>query len=143
MLVPKVMHNDLFSDWMKDFPQMPDFWRAPKNDVMRTDVKETDEAFILDIDLPGYAKEDVQITLEDGYLTVSASKNASNDEKDEDGKYIRRERFYGNCSRNFYVGEDVTEEDISAKFENGILNMTVKKVDVKPIEKKSYIQIEG
>ena len=143
MLVPRVMHNDLFSDWMKDFPTANDFWRAPKNDVMKTDVKETDDSFILEIDLPGYGKEDVQASLEDGYLTVSAQKNESNDEKDDNGKYIRRERFYGNCSRSFYVGDTVTDQDIAAKFENGILTMTVKKVDVKEIEKKQFIQIEG
>ncbi len=143
MLVPRVMHNDLFSDWMKDFPTANDFWRAPKNDVMKTDVKETDDAFILEIDLPGYGKEDVQASLEDGYLTVTAQKNGSNDEKDEGGKYIRRERFYGNCSRSYYVGDAVTDQDIQAKFENGILTMTVKKVDVKEIEKKQFIQIEG
>ena len=143
MLVPRVMQNDLFSDWMKDFPSMNDIWGSSKNDLMKTDVKETDDAFILEIDLPGFSKEDVQATLEDGYLTVSAQRNAVDEEKDEKGKYIRRERFYGNCSRSFYVGEDVTDEDISAKFENGILAMTVKKVEVKEIEKKQFIQIEG
>ena len=143
MLVPRVMQNDLFSDWMKDFPSMNDIWGSSKNDLMKTDVKETDDAFILEIDLPGFSKEDVQATLEDGYLTVSAQRNAVDEEKDEKGKYIRRERFYGNCSRSFYVGEDVTDEDISARFENGILAMTVNKVEVKEIEKKQFIQIEG
>ena len=140
MLVPRIMRNDLWSDWMNDF------WGNQNNqkvDVMKTDVKENDKGYSVEIDLPGYKKDDVQATLEDGYLTISASKNSSNDEKDEDGKYIRRERFYGNCSRSFYVGEAVTDADITAKFEDGILNLTIPKKEPEQIDTKSYIQIEG
>ena len=140
MLVPRIMRNDLWSDWMNDF------WGNQNNqkvDVMKTDVKENDKGYSVEIDLPGYKKDDVQATLEDGYLTISASKNSSNEEKDEDGKYIRRERFYGNCSRSFYVGEAVTDADITAKFEDGILNLTIPKKEPEQIDTKSYIQIEG
>ena len=140
MLVPRIMRNDLWSDWMNDF------WGNQNNqkvDVMKTDVKESDKGYSVEIDLPGYKKDDVQATLEDGYLTISASKNSSNDEKDEDGKYIRRERFYGNCSRSFYVGEAVTDADITAKFEDGILNLTIPKKEPEQIDTKSYIHIEG
>ena len=140
MLVPRIMRNDLWSDWMNDF------WGNQNNqkvDVMKTDVKENDKGYSVEIDLPGYKKEDVQASLEDGYLTISASKNSSNEEKDEDGKYIRRERFYGNCSRSFYVGEAVTDADITAKFEDGILNLTIPKKEPEQIDTKSYIQIEG
>ncbi len=140
MLVPRIMRNDLWSDWMNDF------WGNQNNqkvDVMKTDVKESDKGYSVEIDLPGYKKDDVQATLEDGYLTISASKNSSNEEKDEDGKYIRRERFYGNCSRSFYVGEAVTDADITAKFEDGILNLSIPKKEPEQIDTKSYIQIEG
>jgi len=140
MLVPRIMRNDLWSDWMNDF------WGNQNNqkvDVMKTDVKENDKGYSVEIDLPGYKKDAVQATLEDGYLTISASKNSSNEEKDEDGKYIRRERFYGNCSRSFYVGEAVTDADITAKFEDGILNLTIPKKEPEQIDTKSYIQIEG
>ena len=89
--------------------------------VMRTDVRETENGYELDIDLPGYKKEDVQAELKDGYLTITASANTSNDQKDSNGKYIRRERYSGTCSRRFYVGEEIEQSDIKAKFENGIL----------------------
>ncbi len=142
MLVPRIMSNDLFSDFMRDFSS--DSVMSPaKSDLMRTDVKETEDSYILEMDLPGYSKADVQASLEDGYLTITATKNSSNEEKDKDGKYIRRERFYGNCSRSFYVGDAVTDEDINAKFDNGILYMKVKKAEAKEIEKKQFIQIEG
>jgi HSP20 family molecular chaperone IbpA len=111
---------------------------------MRTDIKENGNGFELDIDLPGYKKEDVKAQLKDGYLTISAENSQSNDEKDSDGKYIRRERFFGTCSRSFYVGDDITEEDIKAKFENGILKVSVPKKEAKPVEEKNkFISIEG
>ena len=111
---------------------------------MRTDVRETDGGYELDIDLPGVKKEDVQAELKDGYLVVSANTNSSNDEKDQDGKYIRRERYSGSFSRSFYVGDAVTQEDIKAKFENGTLKLSVPKKEEKPaVEEKKYISIEG
>jgi HSP20 family molecular chaperone IbpA len=111
---------------------------------MKTDIKETDDGFELDIDLPGYKKEDVKAQLKDGYMTISAETSQNNDEKDDNGKYIRRERYYGTCSRSFYVGENITEEDIKAKFENGILRISVPKKEAQPaVEENKYISIEG
>ena len=111
---------------------------------MRTDVKESETGYELDIDLPGYKKENVKAELKDGYLKISAESRQDNDEKDENGKYIRRERYYGTCSRSFYVGEEVTQEDIRARFEDGILKVSVPKKEAKPaIEESKYIAIEG
>ena len=112
--------------------------------LMRTDVKENEAGYELNIELPGYKKEDVQAELKDGNLTIRATTNTENNEKDQNGKYVRRERFYGNCSRSFYVGEAVQQEDIKARFENGILKVYVPKKEVKPsVEERKYIAIEG
>ena len=101
-------------------------------------------SFDIEIDLPGYKKEDVQAELKDGYMTINASRNSNDDKKDEEGNYIRRERYYGSCSRSFYVGKQITEEDIKAKFEDGILKISVPKKEVKKeIPEKKYIAIEG
>ena len=109
---------------------------------MRTDVKETENSFELAIELPGFKKEDVKAELKDGTMTISAVSKHENEEKDANGRFIRRERYTGSCSRSFYVGEAVTEEDISAKFEDGILKVTVPKKEVKPaVEEKKYIPI--
>jgi HSP20 family molecular chaperone IbpA len=111
---------------------------------MKTDIKENEGGFELDIDLPGYKKEDVKAQLKDGYMTISAETNQEKDDKDDKGKYIRRERYYGTCSRSFYVGEDITEEDIKAKFENGILKVFVPKKEAQPaVKENKFIQIEG
>ena len=110
---------------------------------MKTDIKENDKGYELDVDLPGYKKEDVKAELKDGYLTISASNDNTKEEKDEDGKYIRKERYTGAVSRSFYVGKYVTEEDIHAKFENGILKLSVPKVDAPKVEENKYISIEG
>ena len=112
--------------------------------VMRTDVKESETGYELDIDLPGFKKSDVQAQLKEGYLTISASTSKEEGDKDKDGKYLRRERYYGSCSRSFYVGEAVTQEDIKARFEDGILKVTVPKKEAKPeVEESKYIAIEG
>ena len=111
------------------------------HNLMKTDVRETDQAYELDIDLPGFKKEDVQAKLENGYLTVSASKGLNRDEKDKKGRYIRRERYTGQCSRSFYVGDDVEPEQVSAKFEDGILKLTVPKKAEKKLPEQSSIQI--
>jgi len=111
---------------------------------MKTDVKETDKDYKLSVDLPGVKKDDLKAELKDGYLTISATVNQNNDEKDEEGRYIRRERFSGSFNRSFYVGENVSEEDIKAKFENGTLMLTVPKKESAPqVEEKKYIAIEG
>lgn len=97
----------------------------------------------VDIDLPGFKKDEIQIQLENGYVTVSAAKGLDKDEKDKDGKYIRRERYSGSCNRSFYVGDAVTEEDIKASFENGTLKMTIPKKEAKAVPEKKFISIEG
>ena len=110
---------------------------------MKTDVKETDKAYELDIDLPGFDKENVQIELNDGYLTINASTNKEKEDKDENGTFLRKERFVGSCRRSFYVGDDVSEDDITAKFENGILNINVPKKELpKPEDRKRLISID-
>ena len=144
MLMPSIFGEDLFNDWFS-FPDIDKkFYGKNTDQVMKTDIKEKDNEYEVDIELPRFKKEDVKAELKDGYLTISAAKNVNNDEKKEDGKYIRKERFSGNVSRSFYVGEDMTQEDIHAKFEDGMLKLTVPKKEAKKVEdKKSYITIEG
>lgn len=156
MLMPTLFNNSLFDLFdgffqelatptlsTKQAPATSNFWDSMVS-PMRTDVKETEAAYELDIDLPGFKKEDVKAHLEDGYLTINASNETSNEEKNEEGKFIRRERHVGSCSRSFYVGDLVTEEDIKAKFEDGILKLVVPKKEPEPaIEEKRYIAIEG
>lgn len=150
MLMPSIFGENLFDDFM-DFPFEKEFFgrRNPlygKNEknLMKTDVKETEDSYEVDIDLPGFKKEEISAKLEDGYLTISAAKGLEKEEKDEkSGKYIRRERYTGQCSRSFYVGNAVTEADIRAKFEDGILKLSVPKKDAQQIETKKYIAIEG
>ena len=148
MLMPSIFGENLFDDIFDG-----DFFRPASGSnrysnantaVMKTDVRENQDSFDIDIDLPGYKKDDVKAELKDGYMTITAEKNDSNEEKDKKGNYIRRERFYGTCSRSFYVGDDVTEEDIKAKFEDGILKINVPKREKKEeIPQKKYICIEG
>ena len=137
MLMPSIFGENLFDDWMDfSFPNIEKalYGTHTQNAVMKTDVKETSQGYEMDIDLPGFKKEDVNAKLENGYLMIQASKNLNKDEKD---------RYSGSMSRSFYVGEGVTQEDIHAKFEDGILKLTVPKVDKKAVEKKHYIAIEG
>ena len=150
MLLPSIFGENLFDDFMDDFryPAFPDvdktlYGKHAKN-LMKTDVKEKDDSFEVDIDLPGFKKDEITMHLEDGYLTVSAAKGLDKDEKDEKGTYVRHERYAGNMSRSFYVGEQITEDDIHPKYENGILSFSVPKKEGKAIEdKKRYIAIEG
>ena len=146
MLMPSIFGESLFDDFMDDFA-FPDIDKklygkyAPH--IMKTDVKEKDNTYEVAIDLPGFKKDEIQIQLENGYVTVSAAKGLDKDEKDKEGKYIRRERYAGNVSRSFYVGNNVQREDIHPKFENGILSFTVPK-EQKAVENNShYIAIEG
>jgi len=144
MLMPSIFGENLFDDFFDfDYP-VRSFRKADTSQMMRTDVKETEAGYELDISLPGYKKEDVKAELKDGYLTVSASTSRNQDEKDEkSGRYIRRERYTGSCSRSFYVGEEMAQEDIKAKFEDGVLKLSVPKKEVKPmVEEKKYIAIE-
>lgn len=141
MLMPSIFGERLFDDFM-DFPFSS--YGSAKNNMMKTDIKDMEGSYELDIDLPGFKKEDIKAELKDGYLSISASSNSSKDEKDSSGRYIRRERYSGSCTRSFYVGEAVTKEDIKARFEDGILKLSVPKMENKPaVEEKKYIAIEG
>ena len=144
MLMPSIFGENLFDDWMDfSFPSFDrDFYGNSSRSVMKTDVKETDKGYELDIELPGYQKEHVKAQLKDGYLTVQAVKNVNNDTKNEEGAYIRRERYAGTMSRSFYVGDNVTEADIQAKFENGVLKLAVPKKEAKKVEENKYIAIQ-
>ncbi|MGN0298287.1 MAG: Hsp20/alpha crystallin family protein [Lachnospiraceae bacterium] len=147
MLVPSIFGDKWFGEnWMDDFFSNPFVEYRHGNNLMKTDVKETADGYEMQMSLPGVEKKDIQAELKDGYLTISATTSQNNDEKDEDGKhYIRRERYYGSCSRSFYVGEDITQEDIKARYENGVLTLLVpKKEPQQPeVEEKKYIAIEG
>ena len=147
MLMPSIFGESLFDEFFDEFARPAKKtvrYTTQTPSVMRTDVKEHDTGYELDIDLPGYKKEDVQAELKDGYLTITASTKTNDEQKDEAGKYIRRERYYGTCSRSFYVGEDIKQEDIKAKFEDGILKVAVPKKEAKPkVEENKYITIEG
>ena len=146
MLMPSIFGENLFDDFMDDFA-FPDIdkklYGKHASHIMKTDVKEKDNTYEVDIDLPGFKKDEIQIQLENGYITVSAAKGLDKDEKDKDGKYIRRERYAGNVSRSFYVGDKVQKEDIHPKFENGILSFTVPKEQNTVEENSHYIAIEG
>lgn len=147
MLMPSIFGENLFDDNWMDFPFERDFWGRTNNktskNLMKTDIREHDAGYELDIDLPGFKKDEIKVELENGYLTISATKGANNDEQDKKGKYIRRERYTGTMQRSFYVGDDVTQEDIKAKFENGILRLSIPKKDAKAVETKKTIAIEG
>ena len=147
MLMPSIFGEDLFDEFFNDFARPVRGtvrYNNPSNNVMRTDVKEHKDSYELAIELPGYKKENVKAELKEGYLTITAATNTANDQKDEHGKYIRRERFCGTCSRSFYVGEDIEQSDIKAKFEDGILKVFVPKKEQQPVvEKNNYITIEG
>ncbi|WP_407717210.1 Hsp20/alpha crystallin family protein [Eubacterium pyruvativorans] len=134
-------NNDIFDP----FDDFFDFgFDRRQSGLMKSDVKETDNGYELMMDLPGATKDDVKIQLKDGVLNVEATAKKSNEEKDENGKYLRKERFEGSCSRSFYVGDDVKEDDIKAKFENGVLTVDFPKVQPKEeIPETKYIQIEG
>ncbi len=149
MMMPSIFGENLFDD-LWDFPFEREFFgrRNPlygKNAsrIMKTDVRETDNGYELDVDLPGFKKEDVKVKLDNGYLTIYAAKGLDKDEKDKEGKYIRQERYAGNCSRSFYVGENVTQDQIHGKFEDGILKLSIPKADLKKVEENKYIAIEG
>lgn len=150
MLRPSIFGEDLF-DEMMNFPFEDEFFgrhnplygKHAKN-MMKTDVRETESSYEVDIDLPGFKKDEISAELKNGYLTISAAKGLDKDEKDEKtGNYIRRERYVGSMSRSFYVGENITQQDIHAKFENGILQLTLPKKDPNAVAQNNYIAIEG
>ena len=151
MLYPSIFNDNLFDDFMNfEFPRFPSMDNAERKlygkssaDIMKTDVREHDDHYEVDIDLPGFKKEEISIELQKGNLTVSAAKNVSEEEKSEEGKVIRQERYMGAMQRNFYVGEYITEEDVKAKFEDGVLKLKVPKKDAPKIPEKKSIMIEG
>ena len=149
MLLPTIFGENLFDDFMDDnfernfFGSRNPLYGKHSKNLMKTDVKETDSGYELDIDLPGFKKDEITAHLEDGYLTVSAAKGVDKDEKDKEGRYIRCERYSGSMTRSFYVGNAVTEQDIKAKYEDGILSLSIPKKDPKAVEAKKYIAIEG
>ena len=127
MMIPRRKNEfDLFDDFFRG----DDFFSRREQSLMKTDIREREDKYIIEMDLPGYEKENINIELKEGYLIVSA-KVEKNENSDENERYVHKERFYGECSRNFFVGEDVTEEDIHAEFKNGILKVTIPKMDAK------------
>ena len=153
MLMPSIFGEDMFDDFMRDFPFFDEnagnkiekkLYGRKASHVMKTDIKEKDNGYEFEIDLPGFAKDEVKVSLENGYLTISAEKGLDKDEKEkETGRYIRRERYAGACSRSFYVGKEVHQDDIKAEFKHGILKLLVPKKDKPAVEEKKYIAIEG
>ena len=137
MLMPSIFGEDLFDDFMRDFPFYDDKQarRAEKKlyghrgrNLMKTDIRETDGSYELEMDLPGFTKDEVKVSLENGYLTVQAAKGLDEDEQEKKtGRYIRRERYAGACERSFYVGEDVTQEEIKGEFKHGILRLSIRR----------------
>lgn len=137
MLVPRRNSFDLFDDFFDD-----GFFPKKQRNLMRTDIKEKKDEYVIDIDLPGFSKENINLSLKNGYLDVSAKVEQNNDDEEE-SKFVRRERFYGECSRSFYVGDDITEEDINAEFKNGILKIEIpKKEEVKKLDETKQIEIK-
>ena len=155
MLMPSIFGENLFDDFYNDFPFYYDdkamkdtenkLYGKRASHVMKTDIKEMDNGYQLVVDLPGFTKDEIKASLENGYLTISAEKGLDKDEQEkESGRYIRRERYAGACSRSFYVGDGVKQEDIKAKLEDGTLKLFVPKEAAKPaVEQKKYISIEG
>ena len=149
MLMPSIFAENLFDEFFDDFPMPREFRNMDrrlygKNAAreMKTDVHEHDDHYTVDIDLPGFHKEDISVELNNGYMIISAQKGLDRDEKKK-GKVIRQERYAGSMQRSFYVGEEVTEEDIKASFKHGVLSLEVPKKEEKKVPEKKTIMIEG
>ena len=153
MLMPSIFGENLFDDFFDDyfpFDTDKELHKAEKKlygrragHVMKTDIKEKDNGYEFEIDLPGFAKDEVKVSLENGYMTIEAAKGLDKDEQDKKGNYIRRERYAGSSSRSFYVGNGLKNEDVHAKFENGVLRLSLPKKAAEEIEADKYISIEG
>ena len=148
MLVPRIF-DDFFDDWM-NFPTLRELENVDKKlygknaaHVMKTDVRDHDDHYEIDIDLPGFKKDEINLELNNGYLVVSAAKGLDEDRTDKTGKVIRQERYAGAMQRSYYVGEQITEEDVQAKFENGVLRLSMPKRDAQKLPEKKVIMIEG
>ena len=146
MLMPSIFAENLFDDWF-DFPSFRNMDRQLYGRhfarEMKTDVHEHDDKYELDIDLPGFKKDEIKLSLENGYLSVSAAKGLDKEEKDKKGKLIRQERYAGAMQRSFYVGDAVKQEDVKAKFEDGVLKLSIPKNETEKLPEKQYIAIEG
>ena len=154
MLLPSIFGENLFDDFFDDVPFFDNraenqiekkLYGRHAHNVMKTDIKETDDGYELIVDLPGFKKDEIKASVSDGYLTISAAKGLDKDEKEKDsGHYIRKERYAGSCQRSFYVGDNLTQEDIKGEFKHGILTLNVPKKEAKPaVETNKYIAIEG
>ena len=158
MMTPSIFGENLFDDFFDDFFDFPaiddrEMKKAQRKlygrhaaNMMKTDVQEHDDHYEVDIDLPGFKKDEISLELKDGYLLINASKGLDKDEKEKkSGKFVRRERYAGSMSRSFYVGEDIEQEDIHAKYESGVLKLSIPKAEEKKpaVEEKKYIAIEG
>ena len=153
MMVPYMFHDALLDDWFqndwdRDFDRMMQaadprhaFGKRSAN-VMKTDVRETENGYDVFVDLPGFKKEDVKLDLQNGYLTITANRSADHGEKDNEGRYIRQERYTGSCACSFYVGEELKPEDVKASFEDGILKLNLPKAEAKKLPEKQPTQIE-
>ena len=154
MLLPSIFGENLFDDFFDDVPFFDNraenqiekkLYGRHAHNVMKTDIKETDDNYELIVDLPGFKKDEIKVSLEDGYLTIEAAKGLDEDgQEKKTGKYIRKERYAGACQRSFYVGDNLTQEDIKGEFKHGILTLNVPKKEAKPaVETNKYIAIEG
>ena len=154
MLLPSIFGENLFDDFFDDVPFFDNraenqiekkLYGRHAHNVMKTDIKETDDNYELIVDLPGFKKDEIKVSLEDGYLTIEAAKGLDEDEQEKKpGKYIRKESYAGACQRSFYVGDNLTQEDIKGEFKHGILTLNVPKKEAKPaVETNKYIAIEG
>lgn len=149
-MLPSIFGENLFDDSLSDFfdfgrmmPQVSsELYGKHARNLMKTDVRELDGSYELDVDLPGFKKDEVNVELKNGYLTIQAAKGLDKDKTDKKGKYIRQERYAGSCSRSFYVGEDVEPQDVKAKYENGVLKLFVPKAEVKQVPAQTAIAIE-
>ena len=147
--MPSIFGENLFDEFFgRDFDLFPAltardplYGKHAKN-LMKTDVRETENTYELDIDLPGFKKDEVSVDLNDGYLSISAAKGLDKDQSEQKGRYIRQERYAGSCSRSFYVGEGVEPADVSARFEDGILRVSLPKREQKQLPKSTTIAIE-
>ena len=152
MLMPSIFGENLFDDFFNDFPFYYDdkamkdtekkLYGKRASHVMKTDIKEMDNGYQLVVDLPGFTKDEIKASLENGYLTISAAKGLDKDQEDKKGKYIRQERYAGACSRSLFVGEGIEPRDVSAKFEDGILRVSLPKQVKKELPRNSTIAIE-
>lgn len=148
-MMPSIFGENLFDDFFNDdFAMLPmmggrdPLYGKHAKALMKTDVRETEHTYELDVDLPGFKKDEISVELKDGYLSICATKSLDKDERNKKGKFIRQERYAGTCSRSFYVGEDVESKDVSAKFEDGILKLSLPKRAQRQLPKSSSVPIE-